>query len=578
VSTRGCRNTSLSGQGDVGVSESPILVSHPWISVFEAPARAELAKRVTKFAYSQRWFRSKGRTATSSSIEDVFHLECSSGPVALVVLCVQLSDASREIYAVPVCYLTGDSARVLAERSPSAVVTWLTVAKLGDQAPPVPGALFDGMANTWFGEAILPWMRRNQSLAGELGQLVSQIFPSRQSKLQTEDLSPSIAGYQQSNSTIVYGQSLLTKLIRRLDQGENIELEMAQAFLDAPNRRLTPHIVSAIHYRLRGESSTLAITSDFVQNRGTAWDLVIESIEIFLERVLSGDMSKEPQSSAAGTTSQRPGSMSPLIEHLSTPLFGYLRAIAERSAEMHLALATQRHLPSFAPEPFTLQHQQSLHQSASVQFVRVADLLRQRLAEFDESTRNIANQLLLHAESVAQTLQKITSRPFDALRIRCHGDFHLGQVLFTGDDFVIIDFEGEPSRPLPERRFKHCPLRDIASMTRSIDYAIVTALRSGRFVQDDVAKLLDWTSSLRESATSAFLQSYLVKLGQDSLVPKSSDYLAQLFQFYELERCLYEVDYELNNRPDWVEIPLLGLARLINMECDERSRTPRSAI
>ena len=555
-----------------------MLVGHPWTSVFEAPARAELAKRLTQFAYSQRWFQSKGRAATSWSIEDVFHLESTAGPVALVVLCVQLSDSSRHIYALPICYLTGDSARALAERAPNAIVTWLTVSELGGQAPPVPGALYDGAVNTWFGEAILSLMRRNQSFAGELGELVPQIFPPGHSTLLAEDLSPSIVGYQQSNSTIVYGQSLLTKLIRRLEQGESIELEMAQALLDAPNRCLTPHIASAIHYRARGKSSTLAITSDFVQNRGTAWDLVVESIEVLFERILSEDTSKQPPAPAAGTTLQQPCSMSPLIEHLSTPLFGYLRAIGERSAQMHLALASRRHLPSFAPEPFTQQYKQSLYQSASAQFVSVADQLRQQLPELDESTRNIASQLLLHAESVAQTLQKITSRPVDALRIRCHGDFHLGQVLFTGDDFVIIDFDGEPSRPLPERRFKHCPLRDIAGMMRSIDYAIVTALRSRRFVQDDVAKLLGWTPSLRESATSAFVQSYLVKLGQDSLVPKSSDDSAQLLQFYELERCLYEVGYELNNRPDWVEIPLLGLARLVNMECDDRSGTPRSAI
>jgi maltose alpha-D-glucosyltransferase/alpha-amylase len=155
------------------------------------------------------------------------------------------------------------------------------------------------------------------------------------------------------------------------------------------------------------------------------------------------------------------------------------------------------------------------------------------------------------------------------MRIRCHGDFHLGQVLVTTDDFVIIDFDGEPSRSLAERRRKSCPLRDIAGMLRSIDYAILTALRSGRFRLDELARLERWAASLRDRASTTFVQRYTEYSLDMALIPPDHAARLTLLRFYEFEKCLYEVGYELHNRPDWVEIPLLGLARLVGL--DDRS-------
>jgi maltose alpha-D-glucosyltransferase/alpha-amylase len=190
------------------------------------------------------------------------------------------------------------------------------------------------------------------------------------------------------------------------------------------------------------------------------------------------------------------------------------------------------------------------------------DQLRSNCLQMDDMTRDIARDLLLHAELVEERLQVVSKRKFEALRIRTHGDYHLGQVLFTGDDFVIIDFEGEPSRTLAERRFKRCPLRDVAGMVRSFDYAIAVTLRSGRFRPADVVKLQGWATALREWITVAFVRTYTEKLITQGLIPASWDEFTQLLAFYETEKCLYEIGYELNNRPDWVTIPMLGLVRL----------------
>jgi maltose alpha-D-glucosyltransferase / alpha-amylase len=148
-------------------------------------------------------------------------------------------------------------------------------------------------------------------------------------------------------------------------------------------------------------------------------------------------------------------------------------------------------------------------------------------------------------------------------RIRIHGDYHLGQVLFTGKDFIIIDFEGEPGRTLAERRFKHSALRDVASMLRSLDYAALSALRGGLVRPSDVEPLEPFARAWSAWMGAAFVHEYLSVVSSGVLVPADDDHISALLDFYLLDKCLYELDYEFNNRPDWVGIPLLGLLGLL---------------
>ncbi|CAN5471299.1 hypothetical protein BH11MYX1_BH11MYX1_02610 [soil metagenome] len=149
------------------------------------------------------------------------------------------------------------------------------------------------------------------------------------------------------------------------------------------------------------------------------------------------------------------------------------------------------------------------------------------------------------------------------MRTRVHGDYHLGQVLWTGDDFVIIDFEGEPGRPLSQRRFKRTPLRDVAGLVRSLHYASAAALRNGKHRPEDVALLQPWARAWSEWTSAAFVAGYLEKAAGTAIVPKQATDLQLLLEFFLIEKCVYEIGYELDNRPDWVEIPLRGLLSLL---------------
>jgi maltose alpha-D-glucosyltransferase/alpha-amylase len=161
-------------------------------------------------------------------------------------------------------------------------------------------------------------------------------------------------------------------------------------------------------------------------------------------------------------------------------------------------------------------------------------------------------------------LAEVVSRKIEVDRIRSHGDYHLGQVLSTGDDFVIIDFEGEPARPLIERRYKRCPLRDVSGMLRSFHYAGAAALRRGRVRPEDAPLLERWVEAWVGWACAAFLAGYFRAAQGATFVPASDADTQLLIDFYALEKCIYEVAYELMNRPDWLEIPLRGVARLLS--------------
>ena len=179
-------------------------------------------------------------------------------------------------------------------------------------------------------------------------------------------------------------------------------------------------------------------------------------------------------------------------------------------------------------------------------------------------TLRVADELIARHGEFDSVLRKLVTTKLDVLKIRIHGDYHLGQVLFTGKDFVIIDFEGEPGRSLAERRFKNCALRDVASMARSLDYAALSALRTGAIRADDVARLEPWARAWSAWMSASFVQAYLATIdSQSRLVPASDSDCSALLDYYLLDKCLYELEYEFNNRPDWISIPLFGLVGLL---------------
>jgi maltose alpha-D-glucosyltransferase/alpha-amylase len=240
--------------------------------------------------------------------------------------------------------------------------------------------------------------------------------------------------------------------------------------------------------------------------------------------------------------------------------------LGRRTAELHVALARIENDPAFTPEPFSRLYQRSLYQSMRSQARATMDLLKSQFLNLDDEAQLLAGRLLDKQQAIYSRFGELLDDRIDAHRIRCHGDYHLGQVLFTGKDFVIIDFEGEPERPVSERRIKTCPLKDVAGMLRSYHYVSHAALRGKTptfFVDSAAVSSETWASYWSAWISASFLQAYLEGARPGGFLPTSERQLLTLLNAYLLEKALYELRYELNNRPDWLKIPLEGILQLL---------------
>ena len=234
---------------------------------------------------------------------------------------------------------------------------------------------------------------------------------------------------------------------------------------------------------------------------------------------------------------------------------------------MHAVLSSDGSRPDFAPEPFTDHYRQGLYHGLIGQAGRCTAALRQSLASLSPEAQAEAQRILAHEEALRARFRPVRDRRIETKRIRIHGDFNLGQVLYTGKDFVIIDFEGDPSRTYGERRIKRSPLRDVASMLRSFQYAAYAAL-FGRVPgvlpkPEAAASLARWASFWAAWAGAMFLNGYLSASGDHDLLPRGEDELRVLLDAYLLEKALSEVRVELSYRPDWTIIPLRGITNIL---------------
>jgi maltose alpha-D-glucosyltransferase/alpha-amylase len=243
--------------------------------------------------------------------------------------------------------------------------------------------------------------------------------------------------------------------------------------------------------------------------------------------------------------------------------FALARQLGTRTGEVHNLFAEGASDAAFSREPFSPQHQQSIYQWSHIRLARLFETLRRISPRLPVDAQQLVAALLPAEKRIDDLLQRVVGRRFEADRIRGHGDLHLGQVLFTGDDFVLIDFEGEPARPSSERRYKRSGLRDVMGMIRSFNYATEAVLRGGRVRPEDRAVLEPWATAWTQWVSAVYLGAYLQTVSGRRLVPKDDKLTDLLLEFYELEKVIYEVEYELGSRPDWVRIPLAGLAGIL---------------
>jgi maltokinase len=439
----------------------------------------------------QRWFGSKAREVVHLGVLDVVPLRFEPQLLASIMVEARFAPGTHEVYQVPV------AVRPVEDGWSDGVI-----------AEAAGLSFYDALADPEQGLALLELLRSGARL--ESDHAVSEFHWVED----TRDPGPSATvrpmGAEQSNSSLVFDEALALKLYRRVEAGINPELELLR-FLGERDFANVPALAGWYEYTGRLMEATLGVMQEFLPGARDGWELALDELggdpDAFLDRV---------------------------------------RALGEVTGELHSVLGSDASNPAFAPEEPSTESLGLLTATVDEEIERIFLELPE-----EDSVEPIAGR----GEEVREQLRFLTHVGSTGKVIRTHGDYHLGQTLLTERGWVMLDFEGEPARSLPERRRKRSPLRDVAGMMRSFAYAA-----SASEILRGAVPPGDWESRAREQ----FLEAYL-DTADPSLLPAGRAAVEQLLSVFELEKAVYELRYELNNRPDWVRIPVAGILRLLEV-------------
>jgi len=550
----------LSSDGQQAAASIPeIRVAGDWESALVGPAKERLENVLLGYVRNRRWFAGKARRLKSAEISDLIPVPGAVGGAYLAAVVISYAEGDPDTYQLPLAYASPAEAPHIIERWPHSAIAWLRV--FGEEGR---GLLYDALGPPAFAEAVLGAIARRRRATGGKGVLVGSTTRAfaRLRGAETVRLEAALSVAEQSNNSVVFGERLILKVFRRLEEGVNPELEVGRFLTEKTNFTQVAPLAGTLEYRREdAEPVSLAVLQGYVPNQGDAWQFTLNTLSHFLH----GPELYETEPPAMPSNVLR-ASAGELPEVAARTIGAYLdsaRLLGRRTAELHSALASDPDDPAFAPERISQQDQRSIYQSMSGLSLRSTDMLRSQLNKLPQDAREEARKVLELEPRIATILRSFLSRRLTTTRIRVHGDYHLGQVLYTGHDFVIIDFEGEPTRTLYERRLKRLALRDVAGMLRSFDYAAHVALQSDQIDATARPRLVGWGDFWSTCVSAAFLKSYLATAGKASFVPQTPDDLDLQLTTMLLEKALYELRYEMNVRPDWVHIPLRGILEVV---------------
>lgn len=550
------------------------------------------------------WFGGRTRTVQTARIVEAIALPYKDQEAQLVCLQVDYIQGDPQVYLLYLGFAAGERAIQLLTENPQSVIARLRMSGQDEVA-----ILFDAIADKAFLEFLLDTLTHNHTYAGKAGQLIATA--TEQYDLLSSGSyfgEPALLKGEHSNTSIVYHDvnkvdspsQLILKLFRKAEAGVNPDLEVRR-FLDQNHRfENITSIAGYLEYRQsKTQFTTVGILQQYISDARNAWDYTLDSLRDYFEQFtvqyaeitevpvpssslleLQTAFEQDPKIESVGarghgdsgmhtaTLYNRPiplgSEISPAARLFATQTIGaYLtnvQLLGQRTAELHLALSSDPDNPGFAPEPFTSLYQRSVYQSSRNLTGQVFLLLKERLNSLSPDIQILAKDVLNNHQHYLDRFKLILDQKITAMRTRYHGDYHLGQVLYTGKDFIVIDFEGDPNRPVGERRMKRSPLRDVAGMLQSFHYAahlmLDNEVKSGISYPDQYARMQDWAEFWERWVSAAFLNAYLATASNDSFLPKTQQELKVLLDNHLLEKAIDDLGYALIHRTSRIEMRL----------------------
>jgi maltose alpha-D-glucosyltransferase/alpha-amylase len=553
------REESVSPDGER--FEKPAAIVDGWEALFRGRVLDKLETVLLPTYYkSARWFGGKARNIIRVRVTDRVPV-AGMTDTSFIFTEVHYPSGENEKYQVPLMFVPIEKADTSDE------TFWRhTLARV--EISGRDGFLCDAAYDGTFHSHLLGLILNEGGWAGDSGMIsgeAGQKFEAFQNQITGETMPSVLLGIEQSNTSLKYGDHLCLKLYRKIDVGVAPEIEMNRKLTDQGQFTNLPLYLGSIDYsKSHRERYSLGVLQNFVPNEGDGWQLSLDNVLRYYEDVLSrssAGIEPPPLPGLSGNALELPEIMHELIGEFYIQM---IEKLAERTAGMHCALSNLENEPLFAPESFTSLYQRSIYQAMTEQVKRSMIFLRENMPAVPESARDLAHELLRREKEILMQFEPIRKEKIETVKIRIHGDYHLGQVLYTGNDFVILDFEGEPARSISERKIKRSVYRDLAGMLRSFDYAAYNVLLNNPSIRpEDRTVLQPWAELWSFHVGQHFIDAYTELTKGKALIPTDARQRELLLRSYLMNKAVYELNYELNNRPEWAAIPMNGILHLI---------------
>ncbi len=507
---------------------------YPWERIKQDTALFALLETAVLPPYFNncRWFAGKARTQRHFRLQTVLEIPTKETKALLCMVEVLYDDQATETYLLPLSFIEATQAQ---EITPVGIIA---LAYLQGKR----GFLIDALYDTGFQQALFYHVAHAEAIAQPTGK----VDFVRGKGLAGEDINTPISSkaltLSSSNSAMIFGEKYFMKLYRKLFHEANPEVEMIEFLTEYSEFAFIPAFAGSLTWRPEGMPEiTLGMMQRVVDNQSDSWEMIGKELNDFVAAFTQKTFAIEEQ------------------------VFDQVELLAQRTAEMHLALYAPEATPLFASEVFTPAYRSFLHKRLSHLLDSRYHLLIEKYTSItDPVTRKLAWDFMEAKELIDEFAGQILTKDLQSLRVRIHGDYHLGQVLATGNDYIIIDFEGEPESSITDRKIKHSPLKDVAGMIRSYHYAISAKMfNDPSTIGLEASRVQTAADRWYKLMLQTFMEKYLDTFGHPHPLFKNNNEINFLLLIYLLEKAVYELGYEISYRPDWVKIPLKGIVNVI---------------
>ena len=529
----------------------------PWEKFFTQYENADyLEKKILpRFMKRCRWFQGKAKVISRIKVDKFIPLKIEEQVYYFLLLEVSYIQRLPELYFLPVSFIPRDQVMEDFDYNPLSVISRIDL-------PNKSGFIIDSCYDKTFRDYLFYAISIKHKVKFNDGALV--FSPGVFAKLDVDknEIRSKVLKADQSNTAIIYNDKYFFKFYRKIEKEINPDLEIIRFLTEKTDFKNSPQFAGGIEFKDNdGGSIVFGLLQEMVENQGEAWSMTLDELDRYYERVIiktTGNYSEPPLVEESLLTFEE---TPPLIQELIGKVF-YDRVVvlARRTAEMHLALTSDKSDKYFTPDTIAPNYQRSVYSSMRQLLKDRFKLLQESMKKLPKNAQRLGEEILGLEKEILNCFSSIYKGKITGKKTRIHGDYHLGQVLFNGKDFYIIDFEGEPGFSFSERRLKKSPIKDVAGMMRSFHYAAYgSILLNDNYRKKDIATLEYWAEQWQHYVNRFYLTAYFERIGMPY-----TEGVQTLVQVYLLEKAIYELGYELNSRPHWVIIPLRGIKYLLD--------------